>query len=167
MGRYVVIGSIAVLLMTAGCQQRRQYDPDRVPPDFALAFCVQFENDRSFVIEPLDNSAIFIVEPNGYLRAAIGPGCSLQTFPAPTKTLNRTQLKALYRLCRLAELNHNPDVFAPPVDPPRYQVVLGAWGKSYNHDIRMKNDDALAELHRELLHLAGIKTADEYRLFGR
>ncbi len=61
-----------------------------IPSDFALAVTV-IDNEGPMA------PARYVVEPDGVLRAAQGPGASLDTYPPRTRELTRAQLNLLYR----------------------------------------------------------------------
>ncbi len=113
-----------------------------VPPDFSLSVVV-IGADRGAGWEELTPaeqervprqllSARFIVEPDGTLRAATGPGCREETYPAIVRVLSRGQMLDLWRAVRnhaliAAEETHglaNPDNAQPVEGSALYAIGI-------------------------------------------
>ena len=108
-----VARSIAVAtclwLLLAGCSSapvvRREPEPavlpDQAPDDFALAITILGPATDPAEIDatarPL-RPARYIVEPDGVLRAAIGPGATPRVYPGQTRQLDAGQMQRLWRL---------------------------------------------------------------------
>ena len=87
MNRFILM--ILATLALAGCQAASEISEERVPPDFSLVVCFDPMNEDT-------GGETYVVEPNGTLRAATGPGCTLDTFPEPTAVLTHAQMLELY-----------------------------------------------------------------------
>jgi len=78
------------LFAVAGCSTPQESYSEHVPPDFSLAICIDPPGDES-------GGEIYVIDPSGTLRAATGPGCTLQTYPEPTTVLDSKQMYTLYQ----------------------------------------------------------------------
>lgn len=77
--------------------------PDDPPDDFALAVTVFAPEVTPEAISALPRSvrpARYVIEPDGVLRAAVGPGADSDVFPARTRRLSDRQRAQLWRLVR-------------------------------------------------------------------
>lgn len=101
---------VVVLACLAGCGSTPALPPpkpvalpDARPADFTLAVTVLAPaHDRA---RPADlprslQPGRYIVEPDGSLRVALGPGSTVTTFPPRTRTLSPRQMDMLWRQVR-------------------------------------------------------------------
>jgi len=119
--------TLAILALAAlsvgGCASSP--DPESLttrPDDFSIAATILAPEDDPRSGRGLPRSlrpARYIVDPDGILRASVGPGSRPATIPPPTRQLTVAQLDHLWTLARDARLLesaaqvHNPDL-APP-----------------------------------------------------
>jgi hypothetical protein len=143
--RWFRLAAFATLLALAGCASAPRDDDARTsapasrPADFTLAVSVM--NPAALAPPrvrasragpsatpparpaPEIRPARYIIEPDGFLRAALGPGASDRTFPPPTRRLTPEQLDALWSLVAASDwLNAEPSEqladLSDPSDPP-------------------------------------------------
>jgi hypothetical protein len=77
--------------------------PEQTPGDFALSVTVYSPASEPGQIDALPRSlrpARYIVEADGLLRAAIGPGATSTTFPPGSRRLEQRQIDRLWVLIR-------------------------------------------------------------------
>lgn len=117
---------VAFCILALGCQHDQYVPPKLAPADFALILCRQVDPAEDDV-----QSATFILEPDGVLRAAIGPGCTLTTYPEPTTKLDRRAMQQVYELARDAGILRSDDGTALP-DPPRLRAIATADGCQFH-----------------------------------
>lgn len=124
---------LSSLLMQTACTNgpSEAAVPDRVPPDFAMVFCVY---EPGVGGEEADGR-VFVLEPCGTFRAAEGAGTTLRTFPEPTATLDADQREYLYQLVRSAGLLTPSDADRRPDFRPTYQCVVTVNGRRVRSDI--------------------------------
>ncbi|MFN3168365.1 MAG: hypothetical protein ACE37H_15005 [Phycisphaeraceae bacterium] len=91
-----------IVLLSYGCSSTTNHDTETIPPDFSLVVNIQLPNKNW---NRIPEGATVIVEPNGVLRAATGPGCTLKTYPEPTMKLTISQMHDIYRLAQKLEYN--------------------------------------------------------------
>ncbi len=110
------LGVVGVFL--SGCASSNVEEiliSDIPPADFSVAVTVYGPVDDATPIHdrprPLRPSR-YIVEPDGVLRASIGPGSAITTFPPRTRQLTTRQMDQLWRAVRETGL-------ASPDDPHR------------------------------------------------
>lgn len=88
-----------------GCASQKPLPEGSAPSDFCLVICVhtntKLETEEAY-------GATFILEPDNMLRAATGPGCTLETYPDPTIQLSRTDVQKVYDLTRELDFNQRP-----------------------------------------------------------
>jgi hypothetical protein len=96
-----------------------------LPRNFTLGVTVVGEGDPS---DPAFRPARYIVEADGLLRAAVGPGASPSTFPPVTRRLDDSQLTTLWAMVETAGILKDPDparIGNPElVEPRRGQTVI-------------------------------------------
>lgn len=90
------------MLTVSGCQTQPRWPEANPPPDFSLIAVVQ--------LSPADPSdepfgATVVIEPCRTLRAAVGPGCTIRTFPEPTKTLDEAEFEKVYNLVKAIDFS--------------------------------------------------------------
>src|SRR5262245_9284621 len=91
--------------------------PDDRPDDFVLAATVYSpQTMREARIPRSLRPARYIVEPDGSLRAAVGPGADATTYPGRTRQLTPAQFDTLWRSVRTSGLL-DPDNPARENDP--------------------------------------------------
>lgn len=132
----VLFASILLALLCAqmlGCSSSRAFTlPDSPPSDFVLAATV-FTPSSVSADQPASVPARYILEPDGTLRAAVGPGSSPTTYPRETRTLTSAQFNQLWMLTRAIELDgsdaraiNSPEIFTPPGDTGVVLIELRA-----------------------------------------
>ncbi len=75
--------------------------PERAPEDFTLAVTVMgpAATPEEIDAEPrAERPARYIVEPDGVLRAAVGPGATPRVYPGQTRQLTADQVERVWRL---------------------------------------------------------------------
>lgn len=70
---------------------------DGAPPDFSVSVTVLAPDSAASGPRSL-RPARYILEPDAVLRAAVGPGTSVTTFPPPMRQLTPAQVDELWRL---------------------------------------------------------------------
>jgi hypothetical protein len=136
-----------LVLAAPGC-----YSPDAdrrayvaTPPDLSLSITV-IAPDRAldqppagYVLEQIperDRSSRIIVEPDGSLRIATGPGATVDLYPSRIRLLSRNQMLDLWRTCRNlglidAEPTHgisNPTLVKPQPGRTIFVISIHALG---------------------------------------
>jgi len=75
--------------------------PEQMPDDFTLSITVRAPGVDEAVLAGRPRSerpGRYIIEPDGVLRAAIGPGATPRVFPGQTRRLDDRQMDRLWRL---------------------------------------------------------------------
>lgn len=96
---------LSLLLLPASCRSRIP-DPSALaerPDDFVVAAAVYTPALKPEAIRALPRAmrpARYLVEADGVLRAAVGPGSDNNTFPPPTRQLTVDQVDRLWRIIR-------------------------------------------------------------------
>jgi hypothetical protein len=106
--------------------------PDRRPPDFALGLTVY--TPEGPVRRPGQRAARYIVDADGWLRAAVGPGAESDLYPMLARRLTAPQRDELWSLIRAAGFASvseplriaGPENFDPPSGRRVYLVELTA-----------------------------------------
>lgn len=108
--RYCACALVLCFSLLAGCTRPVLFESETYPPDFSLQVCVQAPP-----LPGLDEryGVAHVVQPDGMLRSATGPGCTLNTYPEPTCRLDAAQLQTLYDLTRQLDFTPSP---TPPTD---------------------------------------------------
>lgn len=168
--------AIAVMVAVCGCSSKPrpvaqpEPIPDERPVDFVLAATVFTpENLKTDSLPRSLRPARYIVEADGALRASVGPGATVTTFPPQTRQLTAKQVDGLWRQIRETDLLDagNParvnDPEAIPRTPDRTTalVYVGYSGKRVTLRLlldRASEDSLAAErLMDRLAELAWIK----------
>lgn len=108
---------IALFLTLAACSTPPEPAAlDALPPDFALGVTItepagSAARDAAASAPPprAMRPARYIVEPDGVLRAAMGPGAAPTTYPPRTRQLSRRQVDQVWRLVRDSDLLDTDD----------------------------------------------------------
>ncbi|MFG0251823.1 MAG: hypothetical protein ACF8NJ_03000 [Phycisphaerales bacterium JB038] len=106
-------------------------------------------------------SARFIVDADGTLRAATGPGCREETYPAMVRTLSRPQMLELWRTVRNqalidAESTHRlskPDEAQPLAGSALYAIGIVALGDRVSIGVPAEEASRVGEGGRRLITL--------------
>jgi len=107
----IALGGVAVLVIGAlvgcgagvGAVPDQSAGPQTVPSDLAIGvtvFSPETDPARIQFLERWARPARYIVEPDGVLRAATGPGVTTRVFPPRLRELNPAQMSRLWRLAR-------------------------------------------------------------------
>ncbi len=142
-----------------------------VPPDFGLdivtigadreaGWAELTPEEQESLPRPL-LSARFIVDADGTLRAATGPGCREETYPAIVRTLSRAQMLELWRTVRNhalidAESTHRlslPDEVGPVENSAIYAIGIVALGDRVSIGIPAEEASRQGEGGRRLITL--------------
>jgi hypothetical protein len=112
--------------------------PDDRPDDFVLAATIFSPNVAHEARLPRSlRPARYIVEPDGSLRAAIGPGADATTYPGRTRQLTPAQFDSLWRNVRQSGLldpdnpsrEDDPEVLTRSTDRTTALVYVGFEGR--------------------------------------
>lgn len=146
-----VIG-LGVLL---GCAAAPATDRAEPPRDFALAVTVYAPADRTATATrpAATRPARYLLEPDGLLRVALGPGAGDATYPDATRTLTSTQVAALWNDVRGGPWL-SPDApgrigstqtFVPPPGQTVYLITVTGDGqrRSFTADPRDRGASAI------------------------
>lgn len=122
----LALAGVAGLVAGASCGSASKAEAYGArPADFTLAATVFSPVTDAAQAEALARPlrpARYIIEADGVLRAAVGPGASTETYPPQTRRLNEAQLDGLWRLVTdggvleegsVARVG-NPDTYVPP-----------------------------------------------------
>lgn len=146
--------------------------PDRAPDDFALSITVVGPASGAEPAEDLPRAqrpARYLVEADGILRAAVGPGSTPRVFPRETRQLNKAQVQRLWRLVGETGLLQpttltridNTETFFPQRARPTALVYIHQQGEGSHYAVRLPVGDAespaVAQLIDEVAALAWIE----------
>ncbi len=165
--------SIAWALWVIGCAEpvadRQAYIA--VPPDFGLSVTVvgpdrsdawlALTADQRKDVPESSLSARFIVEADGTLRTATGPGATDELYPGQTRTLVRSQMLELWRTVRnhgllTAEQSHgvkNPAMVMPSPGATTHVFSIYALGDRITIAIQADEPSRIGEGSRRLIRL--------------
>ncbi len=92
-------------LVGAGCSSGtpKAAVPDAMPEDFGVAVVVYSPELDATIVGGMPRAmrpARYIVEPERTLRAAVGAGADVETFPPATRQLDEGQVEALWRVVK-------------------------------------------------------------------
>lgn len=91
-------------LFLIGCQVGPPLPPGPATPDFTLTLNARTLGSAGEVVQ----AYTFVLEPDRTLRVAIGAGCTLETYPDPTRMLSVQQVRTLYDLTRQIDFDAEP-----------------------------------------------------------
>lgn len=145
--------------------------PDAAPDDFALSVTVlgPATEPAEFDATPRpQRPARYIVEPDGILRAAIGPGATPRVYPGQTRQLDAGQVQRLWRLAvgtglldggTLSRID-NTETFFPGRERTTALVYVRQGGVGSHFAVRLPVGDAespgVAQLVDQLAELAWV-----------
>ncbi len=142
-----------------------------MPEDFTLSITVVVPGIDEAALASLSRAekpARYIVEPDGILRAAVGPGATPRVFPGQTRRLSDAQLNRLWRLVRETGLLEsgsitrisNTETFFPPPGRATALISITADGRVRAFAVRLPVGDppsaATTQLIDEVAELAWI-----------
>ncbi len=145
--------------------------PDEAPEDFALSITVISPASAEAPIDDLprpQRPARYVVEPDGVLRAAIGPGATPRVYPRQTRRLDAGQVQRLWRLVGETGLLEpttltridNTETFFPQRSRPTALVYIRQQGAGSHFAVRLPVGDAesaaVGQLIDELAELAWV-----------
>jgi len=145
--------------------------PDTTPEDFALSITVVGPSSAETDIDSLpraERPARYLVEPDGVLRAAIGPGATPRVYPRQTRQLDQAQVQRLWRLVGETGLLEpttltridNTEIFFPQRSRPTALVYIRQQGTGSHFAVRLPVGDAesamVAQLVDQLADLAWV-----------
>lgn len=127
--------------------------PDRAPDDFALAITIigPATNETPIDERPRpQRPARYVLEPDGVLRAAIGPGATPRVYPRQTRQLDAAQMQRLWRLVEQTGLYatttltriDNTETFFPQRSRPTALVYVRQQGEGAHFAVRLPVGDA-------------------------
>lgn len=128
--------------------------PSDPPDDFALAvtiFAPEVDADAISALPRSVRPARYVVEPDGVLRAAIGPGADADVFPAQTRRLTDRQRAQLWRLVRdqgLLATNHPARIATDRTylsSPDRRAVLVEIAGAEQRRYLELYADDRASD----------------------
>jgi hypothetical protein len=140
-GGLIGLGLLASAGGLAGCAGSPAPDPSALEPsrpaDFALGLTVF--GPVSDTARPGQRPARYLLEPDGWLRAAIGPGANQTVHPTLARWLDAPTRDALWAMARGASLGgdgvtpiESPERFDPPAGRRVYLIELTAGGHRYS-----------------------------------
>lgn len=127
--------------------------PEHAPEDFTLAITVMgpaaTPEEVNAAPRP-ERPARYIIEPDGILRAAIGPGATPRVFPGETRQLDNAQLERLWRLTTNTGLLDtdtltrvdNTETFFPSRDRATAILYIKQAGHTASYAVRLPIGDA-------------------------
>ncbi len=145
--------------------------PDVAPEDFALSITVISPASADDPIDDLpraERPARYVVEPDGVLRAAIGPGATPRVYPRQTRQLDAARVQRLWRLVGETGLLEpgtltridNTEIFFPQRSRPTALVYIRQQGAGSHFAVRLPVGDAesagVGQLIDELAELAWV-----------
>lgn len=142
--------------------------PDSTPEDFALSITVVGPSSAETDIDSLpraERPARYLVEPDGVLRAAIGPGATPRVYPRQTRQLDQAQVQRLWRLVGETGLLEpttltridNTEIFFPQRSRPTALVYIRQQGTGSHFAVRLPVGDAESPAVGQLIdELAGL-----------
>lgn len=136
--------------------------PDTTPEDFALSITVVGPSSAETDIDDrprAERPARYLVEPDGVLRAAIGPGATPRVYPRQTRQLTEAQVQRLWRLVGetgLLEPNtltriDNTEIFFPQRSRPTALVYIRQQGTGSHFAVRLPVGDAESAMVAQLV----------------
>lgn len=140
--------------------------PDQPPADFVLSVTILGPAGTAAEVDatprPL-RPARYLVEPDGVLRAAIGPGATPRVYPGETRRLTDAQVRRLWRLTAVSGLLDegtltridNTEIFFPSRDRSTALLYVKHGGVNSHHAVRLPVGDAESRAVTTLIdHLA-------------
>ncbi|RMH26729.1 MAG: hypothetical protein D6692_08705 [Planctomycetota bacterium] len=134
-------------------------EPSR-PSDFTLGLTVF--GPVTETARPGQHPARYLLEPDGWLRAAVGPGANQTVHPTLTRWLDAPARDALWAMARGAGLGgdgvtqiDSPERFDPPAGRRVYLIELTAGGRRYSAAVS-EGDPAAGPLAAIADRLAGL-----------
>lgn len=136
--------------------------PERAPDDFALSVTVMGPATEPAEIDATprpERPARYIVEPDGVLRAAIGPGATPRVYPGQTRQLTTGQVQRLWRLASntglldgdtLAKVD-NTETFFPSRERTTAMVYIRQGGVGQSFAVRLPVGDAESPAVEQLI----------------
>jgi len=127
--------------------------PDLAPADFALGITVLSPAADPVRIDATprpQRPARYIIEPDGVLRAAIGPGATPRVYPGRTRQLDTAQMQRLWRLASNTGLLDgdtltridNTETFFPSRERTTALIHIRHEGQSRHFAVRLPVGDA-------------------------
>ncbi len=157
LGRTLAAACVLLLLPACGSGPAAITEPtlpSDPPDDFALAVTIFAPEVDAEAISALPRSvrpARYVVEPDGVLRAAIGPGADPDVFPAQTRRLTDRQRAQLWRLVRdqgLLATNHPGRIATDRTylsSPDRRAVLVEIAGADQRRYLELHADDRASD----------------------
>ncbi|MEM1446951.1 MAG: hypothetical protein AAGF84_12910 [Planctomycetota bacterium] len=93
-GWAMLLGVLVTLVGCAASDHARPESPDRMPSDFAMVLTISNADPQA---ERHLRPAQYVLEPDGTLRAAIGPGTHAELLPPITARLGPAEMHAVWR----------------------------------------------------------------------
>ncbi|MBK7403703.1 MAG: hypothetical protein IPJ41_03475 [Phycisphaerales bacterium] len=127
--------------------------PEHAPDDFTLSITVMGPAatlEEATAAPRPQRPARYIIEPDGILRAAVGPGATPRVFPGQTRQLDDAQIERLWRLTTntgllepdtLARVE-NTETFFPSRDRPTALLYIKEDGHTASYAVRLPIGDA-------------------------
>lgn len=136
--------------------------PDTAPEDFALSITVVGPSSAETDIDDrprAERPARYLVEPDGLLRAAIGPGATPRVYPRQTRQLTEAQIQRLWRLVGETGLLEpttltsidNTEIFFPQRSRPTALVYIRQQGTGSHFAVRLPVGDAESAMVAQLV----------------
>jgi hypothetical protein len=153
----LVLGGLALPGCSSTPAVRPEPEPavlaDRAPADFALGITVLSPASDPAQIDATprpQRPARYIVEPDGVLRAAIGPGATPRVYPGRTRRLDTEQVQRLWRLASNTGLLDgdtltridNTETFFPSRERTTALVHIRQGGEGRHFAVRLPVGDA-------------------------
>lgn len=113
MGR-LILTALAGSALAACSAPKARLQVGSVPQDFALEVWIEPSQDR--------NGALFIVEPDRSIRAAVGHDLSGQVFPPRTRVLTRAEMVQVFNLLAESGILERSEQRSTAVAPMRLYV---------------------------------------------
>lgn len=167
----LLVLAAAALVAFQGCAAARTAT-DVPPPDFAVSVTVA---DRARPATAAERpralrAARYIVEPDGLLRASVGPGSLTSTFPPPMRQLSAAQMTELWGLVsgagylRLDPATQSADAETVATAVTRPTAMIYVAGNEARRSLQVPLETAQGEPARSLVdrlaELAWIREAD-------
>lgn len=147
--------------------------PDRAPDDFTLSVTVLGPANQADEVDDTprpQRPARYLVEPDGVLRAAVGPGATPRVYPRQTRQLDAAQVERLWRLvantglldgASLTRID-NTETFFPNRSRPTALVYVRQGGEDSHFAVRLPVGDAESgEVLRMIDELAALAWVPE------
>ncbi len=145
--------------------------PESAPDDFALSVTILGPETEPAEIDAAPRTqrpARYIIEPDGILRAAIGPGATPRVYPGQTRQLSPAQVQRVWRLTANTGLLDgdsltridNTEIFFPGRERTTALVYVRQGGVGSHFAVRLPVGDAespgVAQLVDQLAELAWV-----------